>query len=111
MVDAREAFGDVETSYVLLSGALPAATTQSDLGPGAPDLGALRDFVDALGPYVQTRLDYYAAMDECGPMTATRPWGECELNTYDEWEKPMVDSIPPVVEAFETVVGSIPENQ
>lgn len=111
MVDARAAFEDVETNYILLSGALPAVATQAQLGPGAPDLGALREFVDAMGPYVQARLDYYAALDECGPMVATRVWGECEFDAAEEWEKPMVDTIPPVSAAFEAVIESVPQDQ
>jgi len=110
MVDARAAFEDVETNYTLLSGALSQVTSQQELGPGAPDLGDMRAFVDAMGPYVQTRLDYYAALDECGPMTTTREWGDCELAAFDIWEKPMVDTIPPVQTAFETLLESAPQN-
>ena len=110
MVDARAAFEDVETNYTLLSGALAGVTSQQQLGPGAPDLGDMRAFVDAMGPYVQARLDYYAALDECGPMTATRAWGDCEFAASETWEKPMVDTIPPVQTAFETLLESAPQD-
>ena len=109
MVAARAAFEDVETNYILLRGALPLIASQEELGEYAPDLGRLQEFVDVLQPYVQTRLDYYNAMDACGPMTADRLWGACEFDTYEQWERPMVDTIPPVAEAFDALVASLPE--
>ena len=111
MVDARVAFDDVETNYTLLAGALPAVTKQEQLGDPAPDLQALRDFVDALGPYVQARLDYYAALEACAPQTAATIWGECEFDASDEWEKPMTDTIAPVAETFQAVIDSLPPQE
>lgn len=111
MVNARAAFEDVETNYTLLAGALPAITTQDQLGDPAPDLQALRNFVDALGPYVQTRMDYYSALEACAPQTASTVWGECEFTAFDEWEKPMTNTITPVAQAFQAVIDSLPPQE
>lgn len=84
--------------------------TITDSGPTlaypTPDLQALRDFVDVLGPHVHARLDFYAALEACAPQTAAIIWGECEFEASDEWEKPMTDNIAPLVRTFQAVINS-----
>jgi hypothetical protein len=107
--EVKAAFDKVETNYLELNGALPSIKTQGELGEGAPDLGKLREFVAAMGPWIQTRKDYYTALEACAPITASRQPTECDVSVFDQYEKPMVDSIQPVATSWESVVASIPK--
>ncbi len=103
LLDVKAGFDKVDTNYTLLKGSLGSVVTQSDLGPGSPPLALLQTVVDKMGPWVQTRKEYYSAIESCGPITSTRQPTDCDVAAFDTWEKPMVDSGPPVGEAFKAV--------
>lgn len=107
--DAHSAFKEVKSNYVLFDTALLSITSQDELGPGAPDLLALRNFANALDPWIETRSNLFTALENCGAGTAVQLPGDCEYDAYMQWEQPILDTMPPVAKAFDAVVNSIPE--
>jgi hypothetical protein len=109
IMEVKSAFEKVETNYLELKGALPAITSQAELGAQAPDLQKLKAFVAAMGPYVEARKAYYTALEACGPLNSGRAPTDCDVNAFDAAEKSMVDSIQPVATTWEAVIASIPK--
>lgn len=109
ITEVKAAFDTIETNYMELGGALPAVKSQNELGFGAPNIDKLKALVTALGPFIQTRKDYYAGLEACGPLTDGRQPTMCDESVFAKSEKPMVDSIPPVATAWEAVIASMPD--
>lgn len=110
IAEVKTAFDEVETNYIELSGSLPAVKSQSELGFGAPNIDKLKALVVALGPWIQTRKDYYAGLESCGPLTDGRQPTACDQTVFSQSEKPMVDSIGPVATAWQAVIDSMPKS-
>jgi hypothetical protein len=105
--EVKAGFEKIETNYTLLKNSVGIIESQSELGQGAPDLGLLRTLVNALGPYVDARNSYYVAIESCGPIEANRQPTDCDTAAYDVWEKPMVDSLEPVSDAFSNLSAAL----
>lgn len=68
--------------------------TERDMPSAAPDLWRLRDFSDALKPWLDSRLSYYAALQACQAEETEMAFIECEMAVQDEWEPIMTSTIP-----------------
>ena len=109
IIEQRQYLDDVAINYEGFSASLEAIANQEQLGgENAPDLEALRGFSDAVGPYVQVRLDLYDQLEACGPLTAEREWGSCEFGVLADAEAPLLNTVSAVVEAYEDVEATIP---
>jgi len=109
IVEQRQYLDDVVINYQGFSSSLAAIANQEQLGgDNAPDLEALRQFSDAVGPYVQVRLDLYDQLEACGPLTVERAWGSCEFGALADAEEPLLNTVSAVVEAYENVEATIP---
>ena len=109
IIEQRQYLDDVVINYEGFSASLEAIANQEQLGgENAPDLEALREFSDAVRPYLQVRLDLYDQLEACGPLTVEREWGSCEFGALADAEQPLLNTVSAVVEAYENVEATIP---
>lgn len=108
--EVRDAYLDIEMNYTLLKGALGSVTSQLELGTGAPSLESLNAMISAMGPYVQIRSDYFAALEQCSPIVSGRDVTDCDLDVYADYERSLINSIAPVATTWEAVFESIPKS-
>lgn len=85
---------ELETSQAVLASNLDLVNTERDMPSGAPDLWRLRDFSDALKPWIDSRLSYYAALQACQAEETETAFIECEWAVQAEWEPVMTSTIP-----------------
>lgn len=104
----QEMLAQMRENYGPLKTALDQVKTQQDLGNLAPDLNALRDFVDAFEPYLAIQQAYYFDLEKCGPIASIEEWGPCEAQVFITWTEPISNSAQTVTDAYAAINASLP---
>jgi hypothetical protein len=96
----RGYIGELTDANAELARNLDLVTRQSEMPSSSPDIKLLKDFSSALQPWIDARLSYYAAQEECQSKKTAEAFFRCQDLASEKWEPVMTSTIPPLEAAI-----------
>lgn len=97
----------VERDYEYFHAVVGAISSQSQLGPGAPSLVALRTLDTDMGEWLQVRRGYLDALKKCEGAVSEVAYADCMVPVFDRFEASLQDTMMKTGASFQAVVDSL----
>ena len=97
----------VESDYEYFHAVVGAISSQSQLGPGAPSLVALRTLDTDMREWLQVRRGYLDALKKCEGAASELAYADCMVPIFDRFEASLQDTMMKTGASFQAVVDSL----